>query len=350
MEHQIIFQEKDRFAGWPANNGVWIWEGREILVGFVTGGYQVQKGHNISEPYQCLLSRSLDGGKSWQMEAPSNFIGMGQPLAPLRQAIDFQHPGFAMRVFGAGYHGADEKRGGFFFSYDRGKTWSGPYFLAGLAQDTCLKDIELTPRTDYLVEGPHTCLVMLSARQPDAWGSDKIFCARTTDGGRTFNFLSWIVPPEDAFRAVMPCTVRYAGQELVSVIRRRQMGTNTCWIDAYGSQDAGASWSFLSRVGDTGQYNGNPPALVRLQNGRLCCVYGQRTRRQMIAQFSEDAGITWGQEYMLRDDYESVENDGDLGYPRLVQTASGQLVAMYYWADKGNLQEHIAATIWAPTP
>ena len=55
------------------------------------------------------------------------------------------------------------------------------------------------------------------------------------------------------------------------------------WIDAYRSTDDGASWSFLSRVGETGGWNGNPPALARLRDGRLCCAYGNRSRRQMLA-------------------------------------------------------------------
>ena len=31
--HVQVFYEKGRFAGWPANNGIWQW-GSEILVGF----------------------------------------------------------------------------------------------------------------------------------------------------------------------------------------------------------------------------------------------------------------------------------------------------------------------------
>jgi len=30
--HLKVFYEKSRFAGWPANNGIWQW-GNEILVG-----------------------------------------------------------------------------------------------------------------------------------------------------------------------------------------------------------------------------------------------------------------------------------------------------------------------------
>lgn len=33
IRHVIVLNEKGRFCGWPANNGVWGW-GNEILVGF----------------------------------------------------------------------------------------------------------------------------------------------------------------------------------------------------------------------------------------------------------------------------------------------------------------------------
>jgi hypothetical protein len=126
------------------------------------------------------------------------------------------------------------------------------------------------------------------------------------------------------------------------------MGGDECWIDAYASNDEGREWAFLSRVGETGAHNGNPPALTRLADGRLCCVYGQRDRRQMIARYSRDEGASWSEELVLRDDYASLQDDQDLGYGRLFQRSDGCLVATYYWATKDRPHQHIAATIWAP--
>ena len=132
-------------------------------------------------------------------------------------------------------------------------------------------------------------------------------------------------------------------------IRRRAVPENTNWVDAYVSNDDGKSWSFLSKVADTGVQNGNPPALLRLRDGRLCCVYGNRSKLQMIARFSKDEGATWGPELVLRDDYQVDSfGDRDLGYPRLVQRRDGKLVAIYYWATEEHPQLHIAATIWQP--
>jgi len=236
----------------------------------------------------------------------------------------------------------------FWYSYDRGHTWKGPHNFGDLMNDPKLAGKEFTARTDYTVNGPDDCLVFLSAT-PGESGRDFTFTARTTDGGRTFDFVSWIVSPTDPHRGVMPTTVRCSDTQLVTVVRRRQGHGQPCWVDAYVSHDNGKSWSFLSKVGDAGVHNGNPPALVRMKDGRLCCVYGNRSRKQMIARLSSDEGATWGPEVILRDDFQVDSfDDRDFGYPRLVQRPNGKLVAIYYWATKDHPQQHIAATIWSP--
>lgn len=55
-----------------------------------------------------------------------------------------------------------------------------------------------------------------------------------------------------------------------------ELGDGGNWIDLYASQDDAASWAFRSRVGETAagdRFNGNPPALVALADGRLVVVY-----------------------------------------------------------------------------
>jgi len=347
MEHVVVFAEKGRYAGWPANNGAWIWDGREILVGCTVGAYEAQQGlHNIKPPFRSVLCRSEDGGRTWRAEYPDHFVGGGGELTDPTRKINFTDPGFAMRVVGDGYHGSTEKQGGFFVSYDRGRSWDGPYRFKGLANEPELEGMILTPRTDYLGEGAERCLVLLSALR-DSQMTDRVFCARSVDGGATFRFVGWMVPPSDPFRAVMPSTVRCDSGKLVAAVRRRETPKHVCWIEAYVSTDAGHTWRSLGKVGDTGGRNGNPPALVRLAGGRLCCVYGRRDRRQIVARLSEDEGQTWGKETVLRDDFVR-DRAPDLGYPRLVQRADGLLVAIYYWATEELPQQHIEATIWDP--
>ncbi len=68
----------------------------------------------------------------------------------------------------------------------------------------------------------------------------------------------------------MPAPVRFSPADLVVALRRKSATEN--WIDCFVSDDDGTTWSFLSRVAKTedgNQFNGNPPAMVRLADGRL---------------------------------------------------------------------------------
>ena len=74
MRQVTIYREPGRFAGWPANYGIWRW-GNEIVVGFTVGARAhktVERGHarDKSQPINFInrQARSFDGGESWQIE------------------------------------------------------------------------------------------------------------------------------------------------------------------------------------------------------------------------------------------------------------------------------------------
>src|ERR1041385_6738681 len=109
-KHVVVYGQSGEFQGWPANNGVWSWA-NEILVGFKSGPYKANnKGHSV-EPgndRRFRLARSLDGGETWAVEDPANFVGRGIKAGPSPGGIRFDDPGFALRV----------ERTEFFVSYD----------------------------------------------------------------------------------------------------------------------------------------------------------------------------------------------------------------------------------------
>jgi hypothetical protein len=366
MRHAIAASEEGKFCGWPANNGVWTWDkGKEILVGYSYQDFVEQKGHNIkgltgtSPDIITRLARSTDGGHTWTNEDPANFVGDGKASVPSPGGIDFKAPGFAMRVVGIGYHGAYDENGSFFVSYNRGKDWQGPYQFNGLMEDPKLKGKDNTSRTGYVVTGPDSCLLFMSTRGKESSDDfmDKTYVAETTDGGKTFRFVSWVIPPDDPFRAVMPAVSQLADGTIVATLRRRDLKddkfnrTKPCWVDCYSSTDKGRTWSFTSRVGETGFENGNPPALATLHDGRIVCVYGNRSKSKMLARVSADGGKTWEAEVVLRDDFQPDKfGDKDLGYPRVAVNHENHIVALYYWATKERPQHHIPATIWAISP
>ena len=380
VRHVIVYAQKGRFPAWPANNGAFIFDDNKMLVGFSEGPYKLRKGHNIGEPITSWLARSNDGGESWKAYNPEKFVGdFGDmpKLNELEKPIDFQKPGFVMRIVGTSYHGAMDPRGHFFYSYDTGITWNGPYGFGDLLNHPELKKYdlkELTPRTDYIVTGKNECLLMLSARFKDEFGSDRLFCVKTFDGGQTFHFMGWIVRPylvkdaRDSFkvplyedtlknpyatqcRAVMSQTFKLSDAKLLSVMRRRytpNSGEDVNWIDAYASVDEGKTWTFQSKVGDAGGENGNPPSLAIMTDGRLCAVFGEREYGTIQVAYSSDEGKTWSKPQILIDEFWSEDMElNDLGYPRVLTRTDGKMVAIFYYSTKEKLH-HLRAAIWDP--
>ncbi len=379
-KHVVVYSEKDKFLGWPANNGAWSADGVNMLVGFTHGDYKLLQGkHNVGGNQKSWLAQSTDMGQTWVGYDPDYYVGdFGKEpeLLTLEKPIDFSHPQFAMRVVGTGYHGSFDARGHFFFSYNAGRTWNGPYRLGDdnirewpeLKNTSLSDDTELTPRTDYVVKGKDECLVFMSVRPKGQFGTDRLFCMRTVDGGRTFKFASWVVPPYDEkkadfsakikledddtqnphanqCRAVMSKTISLKNGKLICAMRRRYEKHN--WVDAYVSEDGGNSWAFLSEVGDAGAGNGNPPALNITDKGRLVAIFGNRKEPgTMMVVYSNNEGESWNEPKILRDGYGSADMETiDLGYPQLLKRKDGKMVALYYWSTKDCLH-HIAATIW----
>jgi hypothetical protein len=349
LRHVVVYAEPGRFAGWPANHGMWAWDD-EILVGF-SHGYYKDRGsfHHIDKgkPEEFLLARSRDGGVTWTIETPepagalAGTPGMRHGLMPpglaverpveLARPIDFGQPGFALTVR---MENKDDGLSRFHFSYDRGKTWRGPFRLPLFGQKGVMA------RTDYIVDGSASCLLFLTASKHDGH-EGRPFCARTSDGGLTWQFLAYIGPEPSGY-AIMPSTVRVGPDELVTTIRRALAPKS--WIDAYASHDNGRTWSFLtSPEPDAGE--GNPPSLLRLPDGRLCLTYGYRARPFGIrARTSADHGQTWSDPIVLRDD----GGGRDLGYVRSVVRPDGKVVAVYYYHDRSGPTRYLAATIWDP--
>jgi len=361
VKHVKVYYEPGMFGGWPANHGVWNW-GNEILVGFSKGHYKDlgPDRHNFDKenPELHVLARSLDGGESWKIEDPGAVDGdlvgpdYGSYHGLMRkdvkapdpipvQKINFKNPNLAFTVRMTDHHGAESR---IWYSYDRGKDWKGPFNLPNFNTPG------VGARTDYIIDGKNECMLFLTAAKANG-KEGRVMCVKTTDGGKNWNFVSWIGPEPEGF-SIMPASVRLSDKEILVTTRRREASQR--FIDAYLSQDNGATWNPLDNpVENCGQ--GNPPAMVKMKDGRICLIYGYRAleddinnnrdRSEIRAKLSKDNGRTWSKDYVLR-------NDGsgkDLGYPRVVQRADGKIVALYYFMDKETGPErYIAATIWDP--
>ncbi|MAE64396.1 MAG: hypothetical protein CMJ18_09000 [Phycisphaeraceae bacterium] len=365
IQHHVVYHDPDAWAACTANCGTsgptWQWDD-EILVGFTRGEFQgTEPGHQVDDTLPLInwLARSRDGGETWNSWVPENFAGQGLVPTEPASALDFASPGFLIRVEGNGYHGNAGAH--WFHSDDRGASWQGPFHFGDLLDHPELTSKEFTGRTAYFINGPRELFLFLSVRlRTDPSGRDlqislveKTFLARTTDGGRTFSFVSWVVPWDDPNRGAVPAPARVSASKIVTAIRRKSASNN--WIDCYHSEDNGTSWSYLSKVANTEeetgpQHNGNPPSLLLLEDGRLCCAYGVRSfgDQCIAARYSEDEGLNWSVRHVLRNDFESINGMSDLGYVRLFQRPDGKCVAVYFWCTPQRPQTHIEATIFDP--
>src|SRR5437870_3958834 len=136
IQHVTVYSEAGRYGGWPANHGIWSWDD-EILVGFSAAWYQWlgpdRHPYDRSKPEAPYLVRTRNGGATWAIEPAPGLVppeGMytasvpGGKATDLAEPIDFTDPGFCMTLrMTEGQKG----RSWFFYSYDRGKSWKGPF-------------------------------------------------------------------------------------------------------------------------------------------------------------------------------------------------------------------------------
>lgn len=343
--HLVVYEKPGRFAGWPANHGLWSW-GQEILVGFDAAPFVFrEQGHAISREHEVeqLLARSRDGGETWSIEKPSELAtpagvkyqgfpaGSGAAIStsPPASPIDFSRKDFAFTARMTGNPGTSR----FYYSYDRGKSWKGPFLLPDFGHKGT------AARTDYLINSRHDLMLFTTLGKTNG-REGRVALTRTRDGGRTWTLESFVGPEPDEEKdyAIMPGSVRLGPAELYTTIRRRG------FIEAYRSRDDGKTWAHEGTIApEIGA--GNPPNLLRLADGRLALVYGYRRPPFGIrARISQDHGKTWSGEIVLRSD----GGNTDLGYVRSAVRPDGRIVSTYYFNTDPRSVRFIGATIWQP--
>ncbi len=348
--HTTVFRDPDRYAGWPANYGMWAW-GNELVLVFTLGWPDTAGGFHArdrSKPFETMQARSTDGGENWKViKAPLvGGLGLGAhehlekrvvdtfktQSFQLPDRINFQHEDFAVMCGKTGLTAG--AKSWFYTSNDRCESWNGPFDIPMLEQ------LGIAARTDWLIHGPECATVLLSATKPDG-EEGRVFASRTEDGGGSFRFLSWINEYPAGFE-IMPSSLQLEDDSILTAVRGRGIKQRDNWIDLYRSNDGAVSWQRIGKpVGDTGD-GGNPPSLLRLADGRLILTYGlRRPPHGIFAIISEDQGDTWSDPFVIR----SGAGNHDIGYTRSVLRADGAVVTCYYFNDEADGERYIAASI-----
>lgn len=339
IHHVKVYHEDGQFAGWPANNGIWNWND-EILVGFVQADHMEKSGHTYDvSTSHYKYARSYDGGMTWEIE-DANEGGQtawtyqnqvrDKSVEPemLTESMDFSNPNFVITFSRITNHTGPSI---YYYSNDRGKQWEGPYKLPNL--DTP----GIATRTDYIIEGSRELNAFVTvAKSNEKEGRVAMF--KTEDGGITWERKSWLGPEPKGFE-IMSSTIRISDDEILSIIRGREVNPRRDYLKAYRSTDNGETWQDINDpVVDTGA-GGSPPALIKMNDGRLALAYAFRSQfgSRICLRMSDDNGESWSHEIPIR------TGDGataDIGYPRMIQREDGKLVIIYYWNHA--LQEEAA--------
>jgi hypothetical protein len=155
-----------------------------------------------------------------------------------------------------------------------------------------MKDKVMCPRTDYLILGEKKCFIFVGA-QESREAPSRIACIQTTDGGLSFDFVSWVTPANADFRAIMSQTVQTGENEFVLAYRKIYRSDTTYdTIEAYRSTDGCKSGSSQHGQDDEEQFqpsgfgeNAGWQALLRVRRPEC---------RGDSGTVHEDGGATWG--------------------------------------------------------
>jgi hypothetical protein len=373
VDHGIVYRRDDEFCGWVFTSGIWDTADGSILVGFkrnknlYRGAGDVHHD-NVTEEQknEVMLIRSYDRGETWDesslVKIWERSISEGDVLAQGPQdycdeePLDFTSKDVLVANGPVPVYGTPDTKCWVRVSTDGGRHWRRPLILPL----TGLPALAGTSSSMVRQEDGRS-LLFLAAISADGWTRRPVVYA-SLDGGTGWTFLSFITPKLDdgAADGDWKTSYRFGGHrwfyctgiqlpngKILCSVRCQRDPTGVMWTEIFESEDGARTWRFLSRVNDWGA----PGDIVRMQDGRIACVYGYRVRPQGIrARISEDEGRTWGPELVLRDDGGSW----DLGYPRVVERAPGELLAVYYFNTRDDPIQanggvrHIARTIFRP--
>jgi hypothetical protein len=371
VEHHVVYRNDKEFAAWPYYCGLWKTADGSIVAGFKRvpssyGQYADVDHTNLTRNLgEIVVIRSRDDGRSWDRDAIVRVFDMAikdETDLPGGKAADWSSlPPLDFRnrdtlIMGGGIPAlfAPNAKGWIRASTDGGRTWR-PH---ALLPNWDFPSISMPGSSMYSQRADGVMLFGIHTNAPGALGPRPIVYA--SPDGVQFLYLGAIVgeepkspyyPGGSPFAAAphfYPRPVVLADGRVLSALRYQRDARYVIWTEIHESLDGGRTWHWLSRLNDWGA----PADLVPMRDGRVVAVYGYRNPPAPGIRYrvSDDGGKSWGTEMILRDDGGSW----DLGYPRVIETEPGTLLATYYINLKTDRIQvnggvrHIACTIFKP--
>lgn len=316
-----------------------------------------------------VLSRSADGGRTWQNErdppifraGPTDGYSSG-PVVALSDGTllcHADHARFLVKVGGLAHiapRGASQQEGIWVRrSTDAGKTWGDAVAVRITPMQGCFVRDAVLELPDGALLMPlsgarHTISHKFPPNDDDAF---RAYLVRSDDRGETWYYFSVIaMDPAGALNMWEPAVTRLPSGRLIALLRTDYVHMiappggelYTCYSD-----DGGASWSIPHRT----PLWGYPADLITLHDGRVLAAYGHRRDPLSIRVAISDDGLTWTLEQMavLRElplrtiptagpDFAAFSPDPALatlnvgfrhiGYPDAHQFPDGRIIVVYH--------------------
>lgn len=210
------------------------------------------------------------------------------------------------------------------WSDDEGLSWSPaqPIDIPGL--ESCSPYGRIVSATDGTllmnVYGPYADQVPGMDKVRDDRGNYS-YVIRSTDNGESWGDPSLIADGHNETALLL-----LTNEHILAAARSTGMQR----VDFCVSHDGGYRWSNPLRITDAMQH---PADLVRLSNGWILLLYGDRKSEQKSIHgvISRDEGRTWDVNHDILFSRPVV---GDFGYPSAVLLPSGKIGLTYYWAGQ----------------